>query len=57
MTEDELFDDVKCWKARADKATREITRLRGYLEEIATFTSDPVAAHAAREALSSQDST
>lgn len=33
-------------------AAGEIERLRGILEEIATFTSDPVAEHAAREALS-----
>lgn len=34
------------------EAADEIERLRGILEEIATFTSDPVAEHAAREALS-----
>lgn len=33
-------------------AADEIGRLRGILEDIATFTSDPVAEHAAREALS-----
>lgn len=33
------------------EAAAEIERLRGILEEIATFTSDPVAEHAAREGL------
>jgi len=36
MTEDELFEDVKYWKARADAAADEIERLR----EIITMTDN-----------------
>jgi len=41
MTEDELFDDIRYWKGRADAANAEVDRLRSALRDVMNASNDP----------------